>query len=195
VLNEHAVEVVISERHLFLAKIPSGLYKYRMKTETLPSFSHVDHVGITVPDLDEAAAFYCDVFGCIERFRMGPFDARELPRMPDGRDWFLAHMNVADGCCRFVMLQLGPNLMLELFQYDRPADRNEEVPRNCDIGGHHIALRVTDLDAALSYLKKKDRVRVMDGPIVVTEGVCAGMRVNYFLDPWGNQLELVEFNR
>ena len=165
-----------------------------MKTETLPSFSHVDHVGITVPDLDAAVAFYSDLFGCVERFRMGPFDSKELPATPDGRDWCQAHVNVAGARFRFVMLQLGPNLMLELFQYDRPLGRREEPPRNCDIGGHHLALRVTDLDAAIAYLKRKDQIQVMDGPIVVTEGDCAGMRVIYFLDPWGNQLELVEFN-
>ena len=166
-----------------------------MKTESLPGFSHVDHVGVTVPDLDAAVAFYSELFGCTERFRMGPFDSRELPRTPDGRDWCGAHVNVVDGRFRFVMLQLGPNLMLELFQYDRPIERRTEPPRNCDIGGHHIALRVTDIDAAIAYLKKKDGMRLMDGPIVVTDGDCAGMRVIYFLDPWGNQLELVEFNR
>jgi glyoxylase I family protein len=166
-----------------------------MKSESLPSFSHVDHVGITVPDLEAAVTFYCDVFGCVERFRMGPFDSKELPPAPDGRDWGAAHVNVAGACFRFVMLQLGPHLMLELFQYDLPLGRREEPPRNCDIGGHHIALRVTDLDQSIDFLKRNEAVRMMDGPIVVSEGPCAGMRVIYFLDPWGNQLELVEFNQ
>ena len=35
----------------------------------------------------------------------------------------------------------------------------------------------------------------MAGPIVLDEGPCASLRVNYFLDPWGNQLELVEYER
>ncbi|MGA2818726.1 MAG: VOC family protein, partial [Xanthobacteraceae bacterium] len=51
----------------------------------LPGLSHVDHVGLTVPNLDAAVRFYCDVIGCHELYRMGPFDAAELPRMTDGR--------------------------------------------------------------------------------------------------------------
>jgi catechol 2,3-dioxygenase-like lactoylglutathione lyase family enzyme len=166
-----------------------------MKNEIIPGFSRVDHVGITVPDLDAAVRFYCNVFGCTECFRMGPFDARELPAVPDGRDWGAAHVNVPDARFRFVMLQLGPNLMLELFQYDRPTNRREQLPRNCDLGGHHLALKVQDIDRAIEYLKGQSGVNVMEGPIVVTDGPCAGMRVIYFLDPWGNQMELVEFNR
>jgi len=50
----------------------------------LPGLSHVDHVGLTVPDLDPAVRFYCDVFGGHELYRLGPFDAAEMPRMSDG---------------------------------------------------------------------------------------------------------------
>ena len=35
--------------------------------------------------------------------------------------------------------------------------------------------------------------KVMAGPIVLDQGPCAVTRVNYVLDPWGNQLELVEY--
>lgn len=138
-------------------------------------------------------SFYSRVFGAIELFRMGPFDAAELPPASDGRDWCEAHVNVPGARFRFVMLQLGANLMLELFQYDRPLGRQTTPARNCDMGAHHVALKVADLDRALEYLKQQPEIRVMAGPIVVSDGPCRGMRVNYFLDPWGNQLELVEF--
>jgi len=165
-----------------------------MKAKTLPGFSRVDHVGLTVPDLEAAVRFYCEVFGATEVTRLGPFDARELPAT-DGRDWCEAHINVAGARFNFVMLQLGPGMMLELFQYDLPLDRRTDLPRNCDLGGHHLALKVENLDKAVDYLRQQPGVRVMSGPIVVTDGLWAGMRVIYFLDPWGNQLELVEFSR
>jgi catechol 2,3-dioxygenase-like lactoylglutathione lyase family enzyme len=164
-----------------------------MKNESVPGFSRVDHVGITVPDLEAAVNFYRDILGGVELYRMGPFDAQEMPAT-DGRDWGDAHFNVPGARFHFAMLQFGSNLKLELFQYDRPVDKNLRPPRNSDIGGHHVALRVNDLDKAASYLKQQPGVRVMSGPIVVSEGPCAGLRVNYFLDPWGNQLELVEFD-
>lgn len=160
----------------------------------LPGLQHVDHVALTVPELDAAVAFYTETIGGTELYRIGPFDAAEMPRMDDGRDWTEAHINVAGARLTIAMLQLGPNLMLELFQYDRPAGRNTTPPRNCDFGGHHIALKVSDLAAAKDYLVAKG-CRVMAGPIELNEGPCAGLKVNYFLDPWGNQLELVQYER
>lgn len=158
----------------------------------IPGLSHIDHVGLTVPDLDLAVRFYADVIGGTELYRLGPFDAAEMPKMPDGRDWTAAHVNVANARLSIAMLQIGPNLMLELFQYDRPADKATAPPRNCDAGGHHIAFKVADLDAAKSYLAGKG-CTAMAGPIVLDQGPCATTRVNYVLDPWGNQLELVEY--
>lgn len=165
-----------------------------MSERGLPGLSHVDHVALTVPDLESAVTFYRDVIGGTELYRMGPFDAVDMPRMPDGRDWTEAHVNVAGARLYIAMLQMGPNVMLELFQYDKPAERRESPPRNCDYGGHHVAFKVEDLDAALAYLRSNN-LRVMAGPIVLDQGPCAGLRVNYFLDPWGNQLELVEYHR
>lgn|SRR5690606_6579175 len=160
----------------------------------LPGLMHVDHVALTVPDLNAAVTFYTDVIGGVELYRMGPFDSDELPEMPDGRDWCEAHVNVADAKLSIAMLQIGPNLMLELFQYDRPANRRSAPPRNCDAGGHHIAFKVEDLSVASQYLQERG-VRLMSGPIVLDEGPCAGLQVRYFLDPWGNQLELVQYKR
>ena len=158
----------------------------------LPGLSHVDHVGLTVPNLDAAVRFYCDVIGGHELYRLGPFDAAEIPRMSDGRDWTQAHINVAGARLTIAMLSIGPNLMLELFQYDLPADRRTQPPRNCDLGGHHIAFKVENLEAAKSYLADRG-CKVMAGPIVLDQGPCATTRVNYVLDPFGNQLELVEY--
>lgn len=160
----------------------------------IPGLQHVDHAALTVPDLDAAVSFYSEVIGATELYRIGPFDDAELPAMEDGRSWTEAHLNVAGAKLTIAMLQAGPNLMLELFQYDSPGDRGRTPPRNCDLGGHHIAFKVADLEAAKAYLGERG-CAVMAGPIVLDEGPCAGLRVNYFLDPWGNQLELVEYER
>ena len=32
----------------------------------LPGLSHVDHVGLTVPNLEAAVRFYCDIIGGYE---------------------------------------------------------------------------------------------------------------------------------
>ncbi len=163
-----------------------------MSKSPFPGLTRVDHIGLTVPDLDAAVAFYTETFGATELYRLGPFDAKDLPRMPDGRDWSAAHVNVSGARLSLVMLQLCPNLKLELFRYELPADARTTAPRNCDVGAQHIALKVDNLEVAVAHLRSRG-VRVMAGPIVVSEGPAAGLRVNYFLDPWGTQLELVEF--
>lgn len=165
-----------------------------MTKRGIPGLSHVDHVAITVPDLNEAVKFYSEVIGGTELYRIGPFDAENMPKMPDGRDWTTAHVNVPGAALTIAMLQVGPNLMLELFQYDKPLNRRTVPPRNCDYGGHHVAFKVENLDAAIAYLRANG-LRVMAGPIELNEGPCAGLRVNYFLDPWGNQLEIVEYRK
>ncbi len=162
-------------------------------TDPLPGLEGLDHVGLTVLDLDEAVLFYSSLLGAREIFRLGPFDSRELPDV-DGQDWSLAFVNVADARFTLAMLELPNGSRVELFQYDRPADRNPAPPRNCDIGGHHIAFKVTDLDAALA-MGSRLGLRFMAGPIAIDEGPAAGQRIIYALDPWGNQLELVEYER
>lgn len=158
----------------------------------LPGFSHVDHVALTVPDLEQGVKFYCEVIGGKELYRLGPFDAEQMPRMPDGRDWCDAHIDVAGARLTIAMLQLGPSVLLELFQYEKPADARTTPPRNCDLGGHHVAFKVENIDAAVAYLQERG-LRVLAGPTLLPEGPAAGLRFIYFLDPWGNHLELVEY--
>ena len=71
------------------------------------------------------------------------------------------------------------------------ADEQRPQPRNSDIGGHHIALYVDDMDAAISYLREQ-RVDIMGEPV---EGgaASAGQRWLYFRSPWGMQFELVSY--
>jgi glyoxylase I family protein len=159
----------------------------------LPGLETIDHVGITVPDLNAATRFYCDVLGAEELYEMGPFDSEELPASADGRDWTEAHVNVPGARLSFRVLRVGDTL-LELFEYERPKGA-ETPPRNCDAGGHHVGFKVRDLDAARAYLEGMG-VDVLAGPIEIPAGSPGGpMRVNYFLDPWGNQLELTEYGR
>ena len=63
-------------------------------------------------------------------------------------------------------------------------------PRNSDVGGHHVALYVDDLDAAVAYLREQG-VRVLGEP-TASRGAHEGQRWVYFLAPWGMQFELVQ---
>ena len=156
-----------------------------MAGKGLPGLKRVDHIGFTVPDLEEARRFLVDVLGCEYMYSLGPF------RDDDG-DWMLEHLNVHP---RAVMEQLhffrcGDQAIFEVFQYSAP-DQVTTPPRNSDIGGHHVALYVDDLDAAVDYLKSQG-VTVLGEP-TASKGPSEGQRWVYFLAPWGMQFELVSY--
>jgi catechol 2,3-dioxygenase-like lactoylglutathione lyase family enzyme len=149
-----------------------------------------DHVSWTVPDLDAAVRFYCDVIGAQELFRMGPLDAADIPVGADGRDWMASHVNVAGARLTLAMMRLPGGMGFQVVQYDKPDDRGQALPRNCDRGGHHLGLRVADVPAAIRYLEAHG-CTAMD-TIDITDGPLAGKKNVYLLDPWGHQLEIVD---
>lgn len=151
----------------------------------IPGLRGTEHVGFTVPDLEEATSFFVDVIGCEYVFEIGPFKA-------DG-DWMAKHLNVHPQTVmrklRFFRCKHGPNF--EVFQYEAP-DQDTKLPKNSDMGGYHLAFYVDDFDAAVAYLKSKG-VRLFGSPTVRTEGPNAGQTWIYFQAPWGMQFELVSF--
>lgn len=163
-----------------------------MSDANRPLFKRADHVSLTVADLDTAVDFYTEVLGATLRYRMGPFDAAEIPLMEDGRDWTDAHVNVPGARLHIAMLQLTDNLGMELFQYEKPADAAQTPPRNCDIGARHLCLEVDDVQAAVAYLEA-NRCTALAGPIVADGGPAPDSLSWYVLDPFGNQLELVQY--
>ena len=157
-------------------------------SSTLPGLAGVDHVGVTVPDLEQARAFFVDVLGCEYLYSLGPFVHDE----PD--NWMAEHLAVDP---RAVMQQLhffrlGGRAIFEVFQYAAP-DQVTRQPRNSDIGGHHVALYVDDLDAAVAYLHAEG-LTVLGDP-TASRGPSEGQRWVYFLSPWGMQFELVSYPR
>ncbi|CDO21068.1 putative lyase [Mycolicibacterium mageritense DSM 44476 = CIP 104973] len=151
----------------------------------LPGLRGLDHVGITVPDLAEATTFFVDVLGCEYLYTLGPY------RDDDG-EWMREHLNVHP---RAVMRQLhffrcGDAAVFEVFEYQAPG-RRLTPPANSDVGGHHVALYVDDLDAAVAHLKRCG-ITVLGDP-TVSKGPSEGQRWVYFLAPWGMQFELVSY--
>jgi glyoxylase I family protein len=102
------------------------------------------------------------------------------------------HLNVHPRAVarRIRFFRCGPSPVLEVFEYSSP-DQDVEPPRNSDVGGHHIALYVEDIDTAVHHLQQCG-VRVLSGP-TASVGPHAGQRWVYFLAPWGAQFELVSY--
>ncbi|MBV7257483.1 VOC family protein [Pacificimonas sp. WHA3] len=163
-----------------------------MTINQAPIFKRVDHVSLTVSDLEAALGFYTDVMGARQLYRMGPFDAAEIPPMEDGRDWTDAHVNVPGARLEIAMVELADNLRMELFAYAKPDNARTEPPRNCDVGSRHLCLEVEDVEATVGYMVKHG-CRAMAGPIRSEDGPGDPSLSWYILDPFGHQLELVEY--
>jgi glyoxylase I family protein len=151
----------------------------------LPGLTGVDHIGITVPDLSEADRFLVDVLGCEYLYSLGPY-------RHDDSDWMAEHLGVDAHAVmqRLHFYRCGGRAVFEVFQYSAP-DQNRVVPRNSDIGGHHVALYVEDLDVAVAHLHTHG-VAVLGEP-TVSRGPSEGQRWVYFFAPWGMQFELVSY--
>lgn len=154
-------------------------------THGIPGMRGTDHVGFTVPDLDQAERFFVDVLGAAHVYTLGA-------KRSDTDDWMRERLGVHPRTVireiRFYRLGNGSNI--ELFQYDAAGGQAPQ-PRNSDIGGHHLAIYVDDMDAAVAHLRSHD-VEIMGEPNE-SAGASAGQRWLYFRSPWGMQFELVSY--
>lgn len=156
-----------------------------MPSHSLPGLRGLDHIGFTVPNLEEAIRFFCEVLGCSVLYSRGALVRDD--------DWMLEHLNVHPRTVlkAVAFLRCGNGSNFELFEYEAPG-QNHAQPANSDVGGHHLGFYVDDCDAAVAYLREQG-IRVQGGPKYIGSGPSAGQTWVYFLTPWGMQCELVSF--
>ncbi len=132
-------------------------------------FTKIDHVGIAVPDLDEAIAFYRDTFGVVS--------VHEETNEEQGvREAMLA---VGDGSTRIQLLA--------------PLNESSTIAKFIDRSGpgvQQVAYTVDDLDAVSATLRARGLRLLYDEPRRGT----ADSRVNFIhpKDARGVLVELVE---
>lgn len=141
------------------------------------------HVGLTVPDLAQAVAFFTSVLGCDHLFTTPP----GLPMPPDTA----RRLNLSGGetCRGIAMLRAGDGF-IELFQYEAP-DQRRDWPRSSDLGGAHVAFAVNDIAAVRARVEAAGG-RFCADPVQARSPGFQGLVWAYFVTPWGQTLELVE---
>lgn len=151
--------------------------------------AELDHLGLTVPDLDDAVAFFVRVLGAELVSRDGPL-VWDDPHVPPGPTLLGA-----------AMLSLPPDGLIELLRF-APQTSASETPRGTDrragtpvpaATGHHVAIRVPDLNAAVQVLRRVPGVSLRGAPRTMPPGRArAGIRFVYVRTPWGLAIELIE---
>ncbi|WP_433686833.1 VOC family protein [Micromonospora carbonacea] len=141
----------------------------------LPGLHGVEHFGRTVENLDAAVAFFVDVLGA---------ELLSMRTEPCPEPW-----TPAEAVRRRAALRVGPTANVELCS---PTPHvGGEPPRNSDVGGHHLAFYVDDVDVAAARLRQVPGMEVMGDPETIAEGPIAGDRWVYFRTPIGIQMEIV----
>ena len=155
------------------------------RNKGIPGLRGTDHIGFTVPDLAQAIDFFVEVLGCEPFYQLGPFQADD--------DWMQVHLAVHPRAVmkKLRFLRCGNGANFEVFEYASP-DQVRTPPKNSDVGGHHLAFYVDDMNAALAHLRQHG-VAIQGEPTVRTSGPNAGQTWVYFQAPWGMQFELVSF--
>ena len=151
----------------------------------VPTLRACDHIGLTVPDLDEAVDFFVDVIGFDLAYSHAPVHAKGAVQ----RDQFDRHPDTQ--IVGIAMLTLG-TLNLEVFEFAAP-DQRRDVPRISDWGGAHLAFYVDDLDAAVDHLRGKG-VRVLGEPMALPGPEAGdGNRFVFARGPGGIPIELITY--
>ncbi len=143
----------------------------------------IEHVGMTVPDLDQAVEFFETVFGGVTVLSTGLVDVDD--------EFMLKRLGVRGGRriedIRVVRIGNGTNI--ELFRY-RGEDRNPALRSNSETGAFHLAFQVEDANAAAVRLRAAG-VDVLEGPTLIDSGPMEGLTWVYLRSPWGQFLEIV----
>ncbi|MDT7576073.1 MAG: hypothetical protein QOH17_2406 [Pseudonocardiales bacterium] len=145
----------------------------------------IEHVGMTVPDLEQATTFFADAFGAVKLYDMidQPLSG---PAIESG-------LGVPQGATieAIRMLRLGNGPNLELFTYSGVAQRDPVVPS--DFGIQHFCVYVDDIDAAAARLEKAGGV-LLSAPGDLPGGDAGeGNKYVYARTPWGSTVELVTY--
>lgn len=120
-------------------------------------FIGIDHPAIAANDVEKLGTWYCEVLG-YEKFFIDPQPI-----------WII---KAADGTFIEIM----------------PKDENLRQQRTvCTPGYSHLALRVSDLNAAMEHLESKGIVWTSE-----VFGAKGGGNLRNFEDPDGNMLQIVE---
>lgn len=120
-------------------------------------FCGIDHPAVAANDVDALADWYCDVFGYQKYYRH------------DKPVW---------------LLQAADKTLLEIMPKD---DTIRPVRTTWTPGWSHVAIRVTDIDAAIRLL---DEQAVHWGGNMMP--AIGGGRVRNLFDPEGNMLQILE---
>ena len=136
----------------------------------------LNHVGLTVTDLDASVAFYVDAVGM----------ELVLPGFRTGGQWFDKLTENNGAVIEAVLLSAG-DVRLQLVQYHEAGD-SEALTGHNRVGNLHLSFDVEDVQAKHAQMKGRPEYRAT----AVVELPVEGYRSFYVRDPDGVPVEFLE---
>lgn len=139
----------------------------------------LNHVGITVSDMDEAVGFWEGGLGLRldGRGRVAYEHLSDIIGLgPSDLEW--AELSLPGG-------------MIELFRYHEPRGATLDQ-RTCDAGNVHICLEVNDVDAVTEVLRQRGATTMSEGAREIPFGDWEGWKSIYVRAHDGVTVELVQ---
>lgn len=152
-------------------------------------FRGIDHVGITVPDIEAATTFLTDVFDA-----QVIYESFSADQPPQGSAEMDRDLNLASGtqlvAARLIRLGIGPDI--ELFQLK--VDDQRPAARPSDFGLQHLAVYVDDMEEAIRRFEVAGG-RMFSGPnpFLFPKEAGPGNRFCYGQAPWGMMIEFLTY--
>jgi len=149
----------------------------------------IDHIGITVPDLEAAASYLEKVFGAITIYdNVVPTDEPQTgadteAKLGLAKSSAIVHMR---------MMRIGDGACIELFEMKVPGNRKKDIIPT-DIGLQHFAVYTDNIEETKQKVLAAGG-RVLKGPneMLGREGG-EGNQFMYTITPWGSFVELITY--
>lgn len=148
----------------------------------------IDHVGLTVPDVDAASLFFEQAFGARPIYDVQPKGTKPMEGQATERELGLPH---GAKIVHMRLLRIGNGPSLELFRID-DALQHHAAALN-DFGWTHVALYVDDIEQASKRFVEAGGTLLSDPhPLAGVEAGPAN-RGAYGRAPWGGLIELLTY--
>ena len=143
----------------------------------------LQHIGFTVPDMQQAVDFFTRIFGAVTIMECGSVDVDD--------EFMKRRLGVPAGCKikDQRVLQIGGGGALELFEH-AGAGGAPSIKHNGEVGAMHIAFEVEDAYQAADRMRAAG-VDLLEGPTLIEGGPMDGLVWLYLRAPWGQYLEVL----
>lgn len=149
----------------------------------------INHVGVTVPDIEAATTFLIDALGA-----QVIYESHSASQPPAGSPDLDRSLNLATGTRLIAarMIQIGNGPDIELFQLQ--ADEQREAARPSDFGLQHLAVYADDIEEAVRRFEAAGgSMFSQPSEILFPKEQGEGNLFCYGQTPWGMMIEFITF--